>query len=339
MAWIGPAIAAGGSLIGGMMGRSASSKAAEAQAQASRDSIAEQRRQYDLTRSDNAPWMQAGSATLAKLMQGLGLAYGPSTTTTSPGPSTGQPQQPAFNDGAEQGPDGTWRKFMPGEDGGGNWATLNDFKGQVNPAQSQNMVTTTAGPQAPDPNDPFTGSLMRKFTMADRDADPVYQSGLQFGLDQGTKGINARAIAGGGYDSGATLKALTQFGNDYGSTKAGDAFNRYNAQNDSIYNKLTGVSGSGQVATAQVGQAGQNMANNVSQSMQDIGNSRAAGIVGGSQAYGSAAQGVNSAVNGYQNNQVLQQLLKNRGYGGGAGSGYGAGNGYNYSQAMYDVGG
>jgi hypothetical protein len=41
------------------------------------------------------------------------------------------------------------------------------------------------------------GSFARRFTSADMNADPVYQSGLQFGLDQGTQGINRQAAAGG----------------------------------------------------------------------------------------------------------------------------------------------
>lgn len=65
-----------------------------------------------------------------------------------------------------------------------------------------------------------SGQFARKFTQDDMNADPVYKSGLQFGLDQGTQGINRQAAAGGNFLSGATLKALTRFGNDYGSTKA-----------------------------------------------------------------------------------------------------------------------
>jgi len=154
-------------------------------------------------------------------------------------------------------------------------------------------------------------------TQADIDADPVYQSGLKFGLDEGTKGINARAIAGGGYDSGATLKALTQFGNDYGSTKANESYNRYTADNTGIYNKLAGVSGGGQNAVNQVQSAGTNMANNVSGSLTDAGNSRAASIVGRANAWQDAIGGVTNSVNADSENRRLRALLRQyetRGY-------------------------
>lgn len=163
-----------------------------------------------------------------------------------------------------------------------------------------------------------SGELLRKFGASDLEADPVYQSGLQFGLDEGTKGINARAISSGMYDSGATLKALTKYGNDYGSTKANESYNRYTADQNNIYNKLAGVSGAGQVASGQIQAAGTNMANNVSSAIADAGNARAAGIVGGANAW---AGGLSNAYNNYQNNSILQKLLKQQGTGGG---GYGS---------------
>lgn len=181
-----------------------------------------------------------------------------------------------------------------------------------------------AGDDADNSTDADFGSLTKKFSADDLSKDAVYNSGLQFGLDTGTKAINARAIASGGYDSGATLKALTQFGNDYGSTKAGDAYNRYTNDQTNTYNKLAGVSGAGQNAVSTVTNAGNNMvntianagansANNISNNVTGAGNSRAASIVGGSQAWGSAAQGVNNAYNNYQSNQTLQALLKRNG--------------------------
>ena len=103
-----------------------------------------------------------------------------------------------------------------------------------------------------DPAGPQTGefgSLTRKFNANDLANDPVYNSGLKFGLDQGTGALNQRAIANGSYDSGATLKALTRFANDYGSTKANESYNRFNTDNTNTYNRLAGVSGAGQTAT------------------------------------------------------------------------------------------
>jgi hypothetical protein len=162
-----------------------------------------------------------------------------------------------------------------------------------------------------------TGQFGRKFSTSDLNADPVYQNGLQFGLDEGTKGINRQAAAGGSMLSGATLKALTRFGNDYGSTKANESYNRFNTDQNSQYNKLAGLPGAGQQATNQVGAAGQNMANNISASQQGVGNARASGYVGSANAWnGAIGQGINS----YQQNQLMNKFFPSAG-----GNGMGAG--------------
>jgi len=226
-----------GNIGGALIGSRAAGRAGDAQAQASRDSIAEQRRQYDLSRADQAPFMETGTLANARLRTLLGLDAGEGS-----------------------------------------------------------------------------GSLTRKMTQADIDADPVYQSGLKFGLDEGTKAINNRAIAGGGYDSGATLKALTRYGNDYGSTKANESYNRYTADNTGIYNKLAGVSGAGQNATNQVQAAGTNAANSVSGSLNDAGNSRAATIIGQGNAWQDAIGGITNSVNADAENRRLRALLRQYGY-------------------------
>jgi hypothetical protein len=177
--------------------------------------------------------------------------------------------------------------------------------------------------------DPSYGSLTRRFAQSDLDADPVYKNGLDFGLSEGRNAINARAIGTGGYDSGATLKALTRFGNDYGTTKAEGSYNRFNTDSTNIYNRLAGVSGAGQTATGSVTTAGTNMANNVSDLTTQAGNARAAGIVGGANAWNNAFSGVNNAYNNYNTNKTLQALLARGGSSNAFANPYG-------SAALYD---
>lgn len=61
----------GGSLLGGWMEADGSKDAARAQTQASREAIAEQRRQFDTTREDMLPWMTAGRGALDRLTNPL----------------------------------------------------------------------------------------------------------------------------------------------------------------------------------------------------------------------------------------------------------------------------
>lgn len=98
-------------------------------------------------------------------------------------------------------------------------------------------------------SDPSFGSLLRKFSQDDLENDVVYNTGLQFGLDEGNKALERRAAAYGGYDSGATLKALTRYANDYGTTKAEGAYNRFMDDKNTTYGFLSGQQGVGLSAT------------------------------------------------------------------------------------------
>jgi len=159
-----------------------------------------------------------------------------------------------------------------------------------------------------------SGSLLRPFEERDLANDVPYQTGMQFGLDEGRRGIDARALAGGMYDSGATLKALTRFGNDYGNTKANEAYNRYNQDNANIYNRLAGISGSAQTAAAQVGAQGANSANNIANSIEGMGNASAAGVVGSNNAWANALGGLGNIGSSAQENEILKKILASRGY-------------------------
>jgi hypothetical protein len=72
----------GGSLISAYASGDAADTAAEASGQASAASIAEQRRQYDLSRADYAPYITSGQSAVNQLA--AGLAPGGRFSTTTP---------------------------------------------------------------------------------------------------------------------------------------------------------------------------------------------------------------------------------------------------------------
>lgn len=158
-------------------------------------------------------------------------------------------------------------------------------------------------------NTPGFGSLVAPPTMADVEADPAYANGLQFGLDTGVKGINAGALANGTYDSGATLKALTAFGNDYGTTKTQGALtNLYNNRNQ-IYGFLSGEQNTGLTAAGGANAVTANTASNVGNLTTGAANASAAGTVAGANAF-SGVGSTFSNINASQNqNSILQQIL------------------------------
>ena len=64
-----------GSVISGAMGMMAGNKTAKASQQAAQMSTEEMRRQYDLTREDQAPWLNTGRNALAQLSAEMGVPY------------------------------------------------------------------------------------------------------------------------------------------------------------------------------------------------------------------------------------------------------------------------
>lgn len=63
----------GSSILSSVMGASAGKKASQAQLRAAEMDIAERRRQFDLSRSDMAPWLQTGGGALQALARLYGL--------------------------------------------------------------------------------------------------------------------------------------------------------------------------------------------------------------------------------------------------------------------------
>lgn len=139
------------------------------------------------------------------------------------------------------------------------------------------------------------GEFMRRFGPSDFQADPGYQ----FRMSEGLKGLERSGLRSGGIDGGPMLKGFMRFGQDLGSQEYGNAYNRYNTDMSTQYNRLAGLSGTGQTTAQQVANLGAGMATNVGNTMQGIGNSRASGYIGGANALaGALGQGYNNYLGG-----------------------------------------
>jgi hypothetical protein len=146
------------------------------------------------------------------------------------------------------------------------------------------------------------GELNRSFTQDDLNKDVVFQNGLQFGLNEGVKGINRQAAAAGSLNSGATLKALTRFGNDYATTKAGDAYNRFSNDQTNKFNRLASLAGVGQTAANSLATTSANTTNALVNNNTSAANARAAGYIGTTNA-------LNSGISNWQNQNQQQSWL------------------------------
>lgn len=289
------AISGGVSLIGGISGSKASKNASNAQQQSSTASIAEQRRQYDQARADTAPYRSSGVAANNLLDDYLGTGGATGGTAATAG------FQPlSYNDWVSSQPYNNNQPYNPLMSTSGDSVYRNsDLNKPTNTATQsgyQNYLNQNPAVAASAGNSgTFSanhGSLLKPFSQNDLNNDVVYNNGLQFGLDEGTKSIDHLASASGGYESGATLKALARYANDYGTTKASGANDRFVANKDLTYNFLNGVANRGVNAVGTVTGAGQSTANNVSTSLEGAGNARAAGIIGGANAWSGALSGL-----------------------------------------------
>lgn len=92
--------------------------------------------------------------------------------------------------------------------------------------------------------------------------------GYQFRMDEGMKAINAAAAARGLGNSGATMKALTRYGQDYASGEYDKAYNRE-------YSRLSQLAGFGQNATNAGVNAAANYGNSISNNYTGLANATA----------------------------------------------------------------
>lgn len=147
---------------------------------------------------------------------------------------------------------------------------------------------TNGGYQAPfiggDPNDPAYGSFTKPF---DVEAFYNYQDpGYAFELQQGTQALQNSAAADSGALSGAALKDLLGYSQQFARTGYNDAFNRYQTQQNNIYGRLSDIAHLGQNAAAGVGAQGTQLAGNAGQMISNAGSAAGAGYVGAGNALG-----------------------------------------------------
>lgn len=125
-------------------------------------------------------------------------------------------------------------------------------------------------------------SALRNFDPTPTAASVQEEPGYQFGLKEGLQGVQGSAAARGGLYSGNALKRLTEYGNDYATTKYNDAWNRAQTGFGNRWGRLAGLAGVGQSATGQSVAQGQNFANQYGSLQQQGGNVQAqAGIARG----------------------------------------------------------
>lgn len=155
--------------------------------------------------------------------------------------------------------------------------------------------------------------FQRDFTMSDYQADPGYE----FRMKEAQKALERSAASRGGLQSGRTLKELTRYGQDYASNEYQNAYNRFNADRDRRYGRLSDLARMGQSSAAQSAAAGQSYANQAGQNIIGAGNAAAAGQIATGNAIAGGLSGAGNlglqGANMYQQGKWMDQWLSNQG--------------------------
>lgn len=144
------------------------------------------------------------------------------------------------------------------------------------------------------------GEFNRNFAMSDFVKDPGYA----FRQQQGQQGLERSAAARGGALSGGAIKDALRYNQDYASGEYSKAYDRYNNDLTTRYNRLSSLAGTGQTSTAQTGALGTQVAGQIGENTMQAGNARASGYVGTANAINNGAQTIG-------NYFMTQQMMKN----------------------------
>lgn len=128
-------------------------------------------------------------------------------------------------------------------------------------------------------NQPFTASYMQQYS-------PAYQ----FQLQQGQQGVLNQDASAQGAESGAALKDLMSYNQNYANTAYNNAFSQYQTQQNNTYSRLSGIAGLGQASAGQQAAAGTALAGQAAQSATNVGTAQAAGTVGAANALSGGLQ-------------------------------------------------
>lgn len=316
-----------GSLVSGLLGSSSSKKAAKAQAAAAAEAAQVQREGLEFQKDIYAdqvgraqPWMDAGTDAVSYL-RALLLGENDSRVGTAiQTPEMAQAQaelddaqkayDAALGSGGATVSDAERRRLERMADGlgmyagkgmraereyakkalaemqgtgGGNQAAIDSALARLNAARAKLSSATSAAP---------TRQAMKA------DEALIKSPGYQFRLGEGEKGINRAAAAGGSRYSGATLKALQRYGQDFASNEFGNHVNR-----------IFTLSGQGQTGVSQAGGASGTLANASQNAANNTGNAIMAGGNATAQGYLGSAGAINNAVQGGISNYLVSQYL------------------------------
>ena len=147
------------------------------------------------------------------------------------------------------------------------------------------------------------GSLNTPFNMDTfKSLSPQYGFNLQQG-GQGTLNQDSNAQ---GAESGAALKDLMSFNQNYANNSFNSAFGNYQTQQNNIFNRLNSIATLGANAGSNSATGASQFSNSIGNTTSSIGASLASGTVGAANAIGG---GIGGAANAFYGQNALNQIL------------------------------
>lgn len=302
--WTGLAIA-GSSLVSGLMGSSASKKAAKVQKEAAGAAERGVDRRFQDMRFDLQPFREAGTSALQQLMHLSGVGDPNAMSRERLATQQGL-RKPTLEDAralvlADHRKSFGGRGYQASSDMDAirqsEQATFESLMSQYNA-----KLDGLGGDQGGAPDAEY-GSLLRDFSKADFETDPGYE----FRREQGETALTRAAASRGLAKSTPGLRSLMRFNQDLASTEYGAAFSRDQVNKGNKFNFLSSIAGMGQNAAAQTGTAGVSAANTGANALMAGGAAQAEGIMGSASSVNNAVQG---GLGNYLTMQRFNEMMK-----------------------------
>ena len=297
---VATAIGIGGAVAGGVLGSRSQKKAAERGAEATTEAAqlaaGVQRQNFLDTTALNVPRAQAGDAATARMLQLLGMPVPDSLTSGAAYEqilSGGGNALAGVGSSLDDRTNLRWGGFDPKAYLAANPDVLDHYNRNTRRAHGEAFYVDGKRKDVRSPED-FAAYHWSNYGRADNrslgldeaagEAGPVNQltgeyaidvpelgaggvnelikstPGYQFRFDEGIRAADSSAASRGMLMSGAQLRRLQEFGDDYAAQEFGNYWNR-----------LASVAGAGQVATQGIAGAGTNAANNLANIYQQQG--------------------------------------------------------------------
>ncbi len=247
---IGLGLAGVGSAVGASSSKKAANRAADTSLQVAQQNNALAREIYGQNQQALSPFMQRGNAAGDQINALLGLA--PANNNPAPANNNPAPNVQSYYSGANpaaapwQGTIPNWAGVAPGVsfDGYGGYNALADYFARTTQPVGQPQPVPAAPPASQDA-DPLASQddAFKKF----RDS-----TGYQFRLGQGLDALNSGFAGSGLLQSGAALKAATEYGQNFASNEFGNYLGALQNQQGMGLSGASALAGVGQNYVGQV---------------------------------------------------------------------------------------